>query len=152
MVNIAVAMGLLWLSTVPLTNGTVATIFGVGNLSMLGFFKYFNFFAGSLQDLLGCFDITLQARFMNIVLPVGISFYTFQTLSYTLDVYRRQCKPHHDLLEFFAFVAFFPQLVAGPIVRGTEFLPHDRHAFDRHRDNDHREQRDGQARLETETM
>jgi alginate O-acetyltransferase complex protein AlgI len=93
------------------------------NLGLLGFFKYGTFAAtnvGALAGLLGMpFDLTLP----DIVLPVGISFYTFQTLSYTLDVYWRRAEPSKSLLDFALYVTFFPQLVAGPIVRATDFLP-----------------------------
>ncbi len=94
------------------------------NLGMLGFFKYFNFFVDSWVALLQ--DLGYNARndfSLNIVLPVGISFYTFQTMSYTIDVYRRKLRPTTDFLSFAAFVAFFPQLVAGPIERATNLLP-----------------------------
>lgn len=91
-------------------------------LVLLGFFKYFNFFADSFVDVLNTFGMKGTYSTLNIVLPVGISFYTFQTMSYTIDVYRRQCEPHKDLIEFMAFVSFFPQLVAGPIERATNML------------------------------
>ncbi len=94
-----------------------------GNLAILGFFKYFNFFAGSLQNLLGNFNISICPRFLNIVLPVGISFYTFQTMSYTIDIYRREMNPTRKFFDFALFVAFFPQLVAGPIERAKHLLP-----------------------------
>ncbi len=90
----------------------------VGNLGMLAVFKYYGFFTTELQALLG-----IQIPRLDILLPVGISFYTFQTLSYTIDVYWGKLKPTRDLAEFALFVAFFPQLVAGPIVRASEFMP-----------------------------
>ena len=93
------------------------------NLGLLGIFKYYNFFAGSLADLFSLFDIQLSYVTLNIILPVGISFYTFQTMSYTIDIYRKQLKPVDDPIAFFAFVSFFPQLVAGPIERARNFLP-----------------------------
>ena len=93
------------------------------NLGILGFFKYFDFFAGSAASLLSAIGLPLETRLLNLVLPVGISFYTFQTLSYTIDVYRGRIGAHKSLLDFAVFVAFFPQLVAGPIVRAREFLP-----------------------------
>lgn len=93
------------------------------NLGVLCTFKYFNFFAGTLQDLLGQFGITAHWTTLKVILPVGISFYTFQTLSYTIDVYRRKIKPTREIIPFFAFVAFFPQLVAGPIERAANLLP-----------------------------
>ncbi|MBF0432389.1 MAG: MBOAT family protein [Fibrobacteria bacterium] len=89
------------------------------NLGILGFFKYFNFFIDSFQTLIGM-DLGLNLR---IILPVGISFYTFQSMSYTIDIYRKKLEPVKKPLDFFVFVAFFPQLVAGPIVRASEFLP-----------------------------
>ncbi|NOZ60413.1 MAG: MBOAT family protein [Calditrichaeota bacterium] len=93
------------------------------NLGILGFFKYFNFFVDSFIDLFAKFGIHLHARSLQIILPVGISFYTFQTLSYTIDIYRRKIKPTNDVIAFFAFVSFFPQLVAGPIERAASLLP-----------------------------
>jgi len=93
------------------------------NLGMLGFFKYFNFFAGSLQDAAGRMGFALGDITLDIVLPVGISFYTFQTMSYTIDIYRGQMKPEKDIVAFLAFVSFFPQLVAGPIERASRLLP-----------------------------
>ncbi len=88
------------------------------NLGVLGFFKYFNFFADSLRELLGWG----APSSLHIILPVGISFFTFQSMSYTIDIYRGRQKPA-PVLDVFLFVAFFPQLVAGPIVRAVEFLP-----------------------------
>ena len=95
----------------------------VVNIGFLGFFKYFNFFADSLANLLAIFNIHLSETTLNIVLPVGISFYTFQTLSYTIDLYRKKAEPAKDWIQFFAFVSFFPQLVAGPIERAKNLLP-----------------------------
>ncbi len=93
------------------------------NLGLLGVFKYFNFFLESASALLGPLGVHLPDRALAIVLPAGISFYTFQTMSYTLDVYRGHLKPVRSLLDFALFVSFFPQLVAGPIVRAADFLP-----------------------------
>lgn len=93
----------------------------VVNLGVLGFFKYFNFFIDSARPILE--SAGLNVGTLSIILPVGISFYTFQTLSYTIDVYRGVLKPTDRLLDFALFVAFFPQLVAGPIVRARELLP-----------------------------
>ncbi|HUP23853.1 MAG TPA: MBOAT family O-acyltransferase [Thermoanaerobaculia bacterium] len=93
------------------------------NLSILGFFKYFNFFAENAVYVLGLMGIPADPIDLRIVLPIGISFYTFQTLSYTIDVYRRHLPPARDLLDFALFVAFFPQLVAGPIERASNLLP-----------------------------
>lgn len=91
------------------------------NLGVLGFFKYFNFFIDSLRPILEAAG--LRADTLEIILPVGISFYTFQTLSYTIDVYRGSIRPARRTLDFALYVAFFPQLVAGPIVRARELLP-----------------------------
>ncbi|MBR3583294.1 MAG: MBOAT family protein [Kiritimatiellae bacterium] len=93
------------------------------NLGILGFFKYYNFFAESFFALFGHFGLGLEPRLLGIVLPVGISFYTFQALSYSIDVYRGQLEPTRNWVDFFAFVAFFPQLVAGPIERAGHLLP-----------------------------
>ncbi len=95
----------------------------VMNLGFLGFFKYFNFFAGNFAALVTSFGLTASWTTLNIILPVGISFYTFQSMSYTIDVYRRQIKWEPSLLRFATFIALFPQLVAGPIVRAADFLP-----------------------------
>jgi D-alanyl-lipoteichoic acid acyltransferase DltB (MBOAT superfamily) len=93
------------------------------NLGFLGFFKYYNFFAESFSDAFTFFGNSIDVNRLNIILPVGISFYTFQTLSYTIDVYRNKLKPTTDPVAFFAFVSFFPQLVAGPIERASTLLP-----------------------------
>ncbi len=93
------------------------------NLSILGFFKYFNFFASSFQGLLSSFGFSIQPHFLQIILPVGISFYTFQTMSYTIDIYKGGLKPTRKFFDFALFVAFFPQLVAGPIERAKHLLP-----------------------------
>jgi alginate O-acetyltransferase complex protein AlgI len=93
------------------------------NLGLLGVFKYYNFFIGSFRDLLTSLGFSPGELTLEIILPVGISFYTFQTLSYTIDVYRREIRAERSLLRFATFVAFFPQLVAGPIVRASDFLP-----------------------------
>lgn len=93
------------------------------NLGILGVFKYFNFFAENLQALAGGFGIELSPFTLGVVLPVGISFYTFQTISYTLDCYKGKLRPQAQLLPLAAYVAFFPQLVAGPIERGAHLLP-----------------------------
>lgn len=93
------------------------------NLGLLGVFKYYNFFLDSLYDLYPGLKVVLGFNTLDIILPVGISFYTFQTLSYTLDVYKRKIEPTNDFIAFSAFVTFFPQLVAGPIERATHLLP-----------------------------
>jgi len=93
------------------------------NLGVLGFFKYFNFFADNLNEAFSNMGYHLDDVTLDIVLPVGISFYTFQTLSYTLDIYKGRLKPEKNIITFFAFVSFFPQLVAGPIERASNLLP-----------------------------
>jgi D-alanyl-lipoteichoic acid acyltransferase DltB (MBOAT superfamily) len=101
----------------------LVTISVLGNLGLLGLFKYADFFIGAVADGLQLTGIDVDPPYLHLILPVGISFYTFQTLSYTIDVYRRRIPPHESFIEFATFVAFFPQLVAGPIVRASEFLP-----------------------------
>src|SRR3954452_897209 len=93
------------------------------NLGMLGYFKYYNFYAENLQAALarGCWHVGLAQ--LNVVLPIGISFYTFQSMSYVIDVYRKDIRPTRNFIEFAAFVSFFPHLVAGPIMRPTSLLP-----------------------------
>lgn len=93
------------------------------NLGFLAFFKYFNFFVESFAEAFTILGKPMEPSRLNIILPVGISFYTFQTLSYSIDVYKRKLKPTKDIVAFFAFVSFFPQLVAGPIERATHLLP-----------------------------
>jgi alginate O-acetyltransferase complex protein AlgI len=95
----------------------------ISNLGFLGFFKYFNFFAASLKE--GLIGLGFHANWetLNIILPIGISFYTFQSMSYTIDVYREEIKAERDFWRYTTFVSFFPQLVAGPIVRAKTFLP-----------------------------
>ncbi|HNQ24308.1 MAG TPA: MBOAT family O-acyltransferase [Phycisphaerae bacterium] len=94
-----------------------------GNLGVLFVFKYYNFFADSVAQVAAGLGAPLAAAHHSLLLPVGISFYTFQTLSYTIDVYRGQLQPTRNFLKFALFVSFFPQLVAGPIVRAGHFLP-----------------------------
>ena len=91
------------------------------NIAILAVFKYHNFFVESLMALFP--SIGAEKLLLNLILPVGISFYTFQALSYTIDVYRQKIEPTHDIVQFFAYVSFFPQLVAGPIERATQLLP-----------------------------
>ena len=93
------------------------------NLGILGFFKYWNFFVDSWLEVWDVAGVSMDPATVQLILPVGISFYTFQTLSYTIDVYRRRLEPTNDVISFAAFVAFFPQLVAGPIERATNLLP-----------------------------
>ena len=96
----------------------------VFNLSLLCFFKYYNFFVQSWIDLVIIFGYEIQGLWtLNIILPVGISFYTFQSLSYSLDIYNRKIIPTNDFISFASYVSFFPQLVAGPIERSTNLLP-----------------------------
>lgn len=91
------------------------------NLGLLATFKYFNFFIDSLNDFLGI-EGDSQFSTLDLILPVGISFYTFQTLSYTIDIFKKKLKPTHDFIEFAGYVSFFPQFVAGPIERGISFI------------------------------
>ena len=94
------------------------------NLSVLGFFKYYNFFIDSWVDLFSSIGYEIKSIWtLNIILPVGISFYTFQTMSYTIDIYRKKLEPTKDFISFASFVSFFPQLVAGPIERASNLLP-----------------------------
>ena len=93
------------------------------NISILCVFKYYNFFVENLDALFGAMGFHLDWVTRDIILPVGISFYTFQALSYTIDVYQRKLQPTRDIVEFFAYISFFPQLVAGPIERATNLLP-----------------------------
>jgi D-alanyl-lipoteichoic acid acyltransferase DltB (MBOAT superfamily) len=93
------------------------------NLGLLGTFKYFNFFSGSVADVLNIFGLHVSAPHLDVLLPVGISFYTFESLSYTIDVYRGTLPPARSFSRFACFITFFPHLVAGPIVRAADFLP-----------------------------
>ena len=94
------------------------------NLGVLGFFKYYNFFIDSWLELFSLFGYKIKSIWtLNIILPVGISFYTFQTMSYTIDIYKKKLEPTKDFISFASFVSFFPQLVAGPIERATNLLP-----------------------------
>lgn len=95
----------------------------VANLGLLGFFKYYDFFINSFHDAFTLLGMPFGMRALGLVLPVGISFYTFQSLSYTIDVYRRQLKATGDPVTFFAFVSFFPQMLAGPIERARHMIP-----------------------------
>ncbi len=93
------------------------------NLGVLGFFKYCNFFIENFIAVFTFFDVPINGFSLHIILPVGISFYTFQSMSYTIDIYRNKLEPSNDFIAFAAFVSFFPQLVAGPIERAVNFLP-----------------------------
>lgn len=95
----------------------------ISNLGLLAFFKYFNFFTDSFSFLMRSLGWEVDSLTLDIILPVGISFYTFQTLSYTIDVYRKKINASKDIISFFTFVSFFPQLVAGPIERASNLLP-----------------------------
>ncbi|MEQ9423697.1 MAG: MBOAT family O-acyltransferase [Cyclobacteriaceae bacterium] len=109
------------------------------NLGLLGFFKYYNFFIESFINLFSLISIDLNWSTLNLILPLGISFYTFQTISYTIDIYRGEFVPTKNPFEFFAFVSFFPQLIAGPIERAKGLLPQ----FQRERVFDYQQSRDG---------
>lgn len=115
----------------------------VANLGLLGFFKYYNFFSESFVQLLQRFGIEASVDVLNIVLPAGISFYTFQALSYTIDVYRGELRATEDPIAFLAFVSLFPQLVAGPIERATSLLPQ----VERVRTFDFEQARDGMRQI-----
>lgn len=101
----------------------IAAVNIIVNLGILGVFKYYNFFVESFSQVLACAGIRANISSLQLILPVGISFYTFQALSYTIDVYRKKIEATHDICAFFAFISFFPQLVAGPIERATNLLP-----------------------------
>ncbi|MCD4722509.1 MAG: hypothetical protein K8S13_22030 [Desulfobacula sp.] len=93
------------------------------NLGLLGFFKYGNFLLDNFISIMNVFNISFHPAKPDIILPVGISFYTFQSISYTIDIYKGRMKPWKSSIDFAMYVTFFPQLVAGPIVRATDFLP-----------------------------
>ena len=113
------------------------------NLGFLGFFKYYSFFLDNFVTAFSFFGYSINPQGLHIILPVGISFYTFQTLSYTIDVYKRKLKPSKDFIAFSAFVSFFPQLVAGPIERASNLLPQ----FYRKRDFDYSKAVDGMRQI-----
>ena len=110
------------------------------NLGILGVYKYYDFFAREFAELIG---IEADFLLLHLILPVGISFYTFQALSYSIDVYRKQIEPCHDIVAFTAFLSFFPQLVAGPIERATNLLPQ----FQRKRSFDYATAVDGMRQI-----
>jgi alginate O-acetyltransferase complex protein AlgI len=113
----------IW-NTVDITKKKILLVISLaGNLGLLGFFKYADFAILQFNILGEQFNLTNEIPFLNLALPIGISFYTFQTISYTVDIYRGKLRPSESLKEFALFVSFFPQLVAGPIVRASEFLP-----------------------------
>lgn len=113
------------------------------NLGILGVFKYYNFFVENLDALFGMMGHHLDWVTMIVILPVGISFYTFQALSYTIDVYQKRLPATHDIIEFLAYISFFPQLVAGPIERATNLLPQ----FQRRRQFDYAKAVDGMRQM-----
>ena len=101
----------------------LVTVSIVVNLTILGFFKYFNFFADSFSGLVGVLGLHVSPPVLRVILPVGISFYTFQAMAYTIDVYRRSAAPCRDFVSFALYVSYFPHLVAGPIQRTDDLLP-----------------------------
>ena len=111
------------MSELPARRKTWLVISLLSNLGMLATFKYFNFFVDNVIQAAGVLGMTLSEPLWRVFLPVGISFYTFQTLSYTIDIYRGKLEPRRDFIDFALFVSFFPQLVAGPIERAVHFLP-----------------------------
>ena len=121
-----------WQKTVSATNIII-------NLGILAVFKYYNFFVENLDVLFSAIGWKLDWATVNIILPVGISFYTFQALSYSIDVYQKKIPATHHIVEFFAYISFFPQLVAGPIERATNLLPQ----FQRSRHFDYHKAVDG---------
>lgn len=122
LIDFSVARGLA-ATDHPQRRKLLLTLSIIANLGILGFFKYYGFFAAELDRLFQAIGVPMMLPTLSIILPVGISFYTFQTMSYTIDVYRGDCKPSSDLLDFAVYVSFFPQLVAGPIERASTFLP-----------------------------
>lgn len=122
MIDYVVALGLARAVTTGRRKALLA-VSVTANLGILGFFKYFDFFVTQLHALLSGLGAHVTLPMLHVILPVGISFYTFQTMSYTIDVYRRQLEPTRRFFDFALFVAFFPQLVAGPIERASRLLP-----------------------------
>lgn len=114
---------LLYKTVEPKNRKLLLTISILVNLGFLGFFKYYNFFLNNFAQAFSFFGKSISVNGLDIILPVGISFYTFQTMSYTLDIYKQKLKPTKDIIAFFAYVSFFPQLVAGPIERAVNLLP-----------------------------
>jgi alginate O-acetyltransferase complex protein AlgI len=107
----------------PQTRKLLLVLSIAGNLTVLGFFKYYDFFVSSVSEMLARLGFQAHIPLLQVILPVGISFYTFQTMSYAIDVYRREMPATRDFIQFLAYVSFFPQLVAGPIERGKHLLP-----------------------------
>lgn len=110
-------------SSAARTKKSLLAISVVTNLALLGTFKYYNFFASATTQVVHLFGREIELPFLDVLLPVGISFYTFETLSYTIDVYRGKIPPAKSLLDFCVFITYFPKLVAGPILRAADFLP-----------------------------
>ena len=127
----------------PLTRKYLLWISILINIGFLGFFKYYNFFIDNFMYAFSTLGIELNYQSLKIILPVGISFYTFQTLSYTIDVYKRKLKPTSEFITFAAFVSFFPQLVAGPIERASNLLPQ----FKKNRKFDYNQATDGMRQI-----
>ena len=113
----------IWKTKKILNKKILLTLSIIGNLGLLGFYKYADFSISQFNDLGNYLGIATDIPLLNLILPVGISFYTFQTLSYTIDIYRGKLVPSESIKEFALFVSFFPQLVAGPILRASQFLP-----------------------------
>jgi D-alanyl-lipoteichoic acid acyltransferase DltB (MBOAT superfamily) len=113
----------IWKTKKIINKKILLTLSIIGNLGLLGFYKYADFSISQFNDLGNSLGLAMDIPLLNLILPVGISFYTFQTLSYTIDIYRGRLEPSKSLGEFALFVAFFPQLVAGPILRASQFLP-----------------------------
>ena len=95
----------------------------LGNVGMLGYFKYCNFFIDNFNAIFSTMGLGASLQNLDIFLPVGISFYTFQTMSYTIDIYKGELKPRNNFIDYLAFISFFPQLVAGPVERAATLLP-----------------------------
>jgi len=117
------AAGAIYRTQVPFRRKLYLLASLSANLGILGFFKYFNFFVDSAARLIGTVGLQANLPVLYVILPVGISFYTFQAMSYTIDVYRGQLKPTGSILNYLLYVCYFPQLVAGPIERATHLLP-----------------------------
>ena len=119
-------------TTTPRRRKLLIAVTVIVNLTFLGFFKYFNFFVDSFEAMIDALGMHVSTTTLNITLPIGISFYTFMTMSYTIDVYRKELPAERSLLKFATFVAFFPHLVAGPILRARDLLPqlHGYHKFE----------------------
>jgi alginate O-acetyltransferase complex protein AlgI len=113
----------LWMDRYPLQRRALLAVSMATNLGMLAYFKYYDFFVVNVKAALGSAGLDVNLSTLDLMLPVGISFYTFQTMSYTIDVYKGKIKPSADFLDYMVYVSFFPQLVAGPIERADRLLP-----------------------------